>query len=107
VDDDKPRMVPVGKFIVGTLLHAGIIKPKDAARTPTITFAPRESSAQTVASPVVPVAPLTKMVFGIPILLVRATGSTRCAGASLGQGPPSGGIGKRPFSARGVAVVTA
>ena len=32
VDEEKPRMVPIGEYIVGTLLHAGIVKPEDAPR---------------------------------------------------------------------------
>jgi hypothetical protein len=27
---DGKRMVPAGEFIVGTLLHAGVVKPDDA-----------------------------------------------------------------------------
>ena len=32
VEEEKPKMVPIGEYIVGTLLHAGIVKPEDAAR---------------------------------------------------------------------------
>jgi hypothetical protein len=32
MDDDKPKMIPIGEYIVGTLVHAGIIKLEDGAR---------------------------------------------------------------------------
>jgi hypothetical protein len=30
LNDEKPNMVPAGEFIVGALLHAGVVKPEDA-----------------------------------------------------------------------------
>ena len=32
MSDKKRKIVPAGEFIVGTLIHAGIVKPKDADR---------------------------------------------------------------------------
>jgi hypothetical protein len=32
MSDNQPNMVPAGEFIVGTLVHAGIVKPSDAER---------------------------------------------------------------------------
>jgi hypothetical protein len=32
VDEEKPKIIPIGEYIVGTLLHAGIVKPEDAPR---------------------------------------------------------------------------
>ncbi len=29
MDADKPKMVSIGEYIVGTLIHAGIVKPED------------------------------------------------------------------------------
>jgi hypothetical protein len=29
---EQPRLVPAGDFIVGTLVHVGIVKPEDAER---------------------------------------------------------------------------
>jgi hypothetical protein len=32
MDEEKPKIVPVGEYIVGTLIHAGIVKPEDGPR---------------------------------------------------------------------------
>ncbi len=29
---DKPKMAPIGEYIVGTLVVRGLVKPEDAAR---------------------------------------------------------------------------
>jgi hypothetical protein len=32
MDEVKPKMVPIGEYIVGTLIHAGIVRSEDSAR---------------------------------------------------------------------------
>jgi hypothetical protein len=32
MDEEKPKMVPIGEYMVGTLIHAGVVKPEDGPR---------------------------------------------------------------------------
>ena len=32
MDEEKPKIVPIGNYIVGTLIHVGIVKSEDGPR---------------------------------------------------------------------------